>query len=73
MTDGKTLDQYLSKPQLKKRYNRTAKTIREWELNGILPGPDLQIAGRKYWKLATLEQAERDGMSRRKSEPLDAA
>jgi len=68
MTDENVLDQYLSKPQLRKRYNKTGKTIREWELNGILPPADLEIAGRKYWLLRTVEAAERDNMSRRKSE-----
>jgi hypothetical protein len=61
-------DGYLTKRQLRDRYKKSSKTIREWELNGVLPPPDTLIAGRKYWKLSTLEQAERDGMSRREAE-----
>ena len=66
-------DEYLTTRQLCQRYKKHQKTVRDWELNGVLPPADLRIAGRKYWKLATLEQNERDGMSRRKAEPLDAA
>lgn len=71
MTDDTDLDQFLTTAHLRQRYKKSAKTIREWELAGILPQPD-RIAGRKYWRLRVLEQAERDGMSRQKHEPTAA-
>jgi hypothetical protein len=64
-------DDFLTKRQLRDRYKRSGKTIREWQLNGILPPPDMLIAGRSYWRRSTIEQAERDGMAKR--EPVTAA
>jgi DNA-binding transcriptional MerR regulator len=65
MSDGE--DEYLPTRHLRARYKVTSKTIREWELAGVLPPPDW-IGGRKYWRRSTLEEAERTGMSRRRSE-----
>jgi hypothetical protein len=63
-------DEFLTTAHLRKRYKKTAKTIRDWEIAGVLPPPD-RINGRKHWRLSVLEQAEREGMSRRKPETVD--
>jgi hypothetical protein len=56
-------DELLPTGHLRKRYKKSAKTIREWELSGVLPPPE-RIAGRKYWRRRVLEEAERAGMGR---------
>ena len=67
-------DEYLTSADLRQRYKRTSKTIREWELSGVLPAPTRVGNGqyaRKLWRLSELEAAERAGMSR-KSETANA-
>ena len=60
-------DELLPTAFLRRRYKKTAKTIREWEVNGILP-PAERIAGRKYWRRHVLEEAEKEAMGARKAE-----
>ena len=69
---GGAADEFLTTRLLSQRYKKTPKTIRDWELSGVLP-PATRINGKKYWRLSVLEQAEREGMGSRKHEPLDAA
>jgi hypothetical protein len=64
-------NEYLTTALVAQRYKKTPKTIREWELAGILPAPD-RINGRKHWKLSKLEAAERAGLSRRKPERAES-
>jgi hypothetical protein len=45
---------------VRERYgDPSARTIRRWELSGVLPPPDRIINGRKFWWLETLEAHER--------------
>lgn len=67
-------DEFLTSADLRHRYKRSSKTIREWELSGVLPTPTRVGNGmraRKLWRRSVLEQAEREGLSR-KSETIDA-
>jgi hypothetical protein len=65
------LDEFLTTALLRQRYKKTSKTIRDWELAGILP-PAERINGRKYWLRSALEQREREGMSPRKRDSVAA-
>ena len=35
------------------------RTIRRWEIQGVIPPPDFVINKRKYWWEATLDQHDR--------------
>ena len=60
---GQPTKQLWGKPQLSARYNRTPRTINEWERNGILPRPDVVINGRGQWYPETVEANERERFS----------
>jgi len=63
-------DELLPSRYLVNRYKVTPKTIRDWERDRVLPLAE-RINNRKYWRRRVLEQAEREGMSRKK--PGEAA
>ena len=52
-------DEYLTAPQLDRRYNKCRKTIDRWIEQGILPRP-VVINGRWHWLRSELEQHERE-------------
>jgi len=39
---------------------KALRTVRRWELAGILPPPDFTVRGRKYWFDDTIEAVERE-------------
>ena len=46
---------------IRERYgDRSTRTLRRWELSGVLPPPDRIINKRKYWWHETLERHERE-------------
>jgi DNA-binding transcriptional MerR regulator len=59
-------DELLPSRYLCNRYKITPKTLRDWERDHVLP-PAERINNRKYWRRRVLEEAERVGMSRKKS------
>ncbi len=44
---------------LARRYRRDPITVWRWQRNGKLPPPDIEIGGRKGWRLSTIEDFER--------------
>jgi hypothetical protein len=54
-----SLDQHLKARATADRYNTTIRTLNRWVEKGVIPAPDLIVCGKRYWKLATLEEADR--------------
>ena len=51
---------YVSTRGVTERYDDISlRTLRRWLLRGVIPPPDLTIHGRKYWRVETLEQNDR--------------
>ena len=48
----------LGVPDLCRRYGRDRTTIYRWQRERLLPPPDVRIANRKGWYLATIKQFE---------------
>lgn len=41
------------------RYSVHLRSVSRWVARGVIPPPDLTICARRYWRLETLEQADR--------------
>jgi predicted site-specific integrase-resolvase len=48
------------------RYAIHIGSLRRWLADGTLPAPDLVINRRRYWRLSTIEAAERRRVVRRR-------
>lgn len=49
----------LSAPAVAQRYSVHLRSISRWVARGVIPPPDQRINDRRYWREATLEQADR--------------
>jgi hypothetical protein len=65
-------DELLPTRKVRARYSTTDRTILRWERDGVLP-PPVWVNGRKYWRVSTLEQLEREGMGKRRAAESSAA
>ena len=56
------------------RYGIHLRSVSRWVARGVIPPPDAIILDRRYWRLETLEQADRErtveaGRSRKRPRP----
>jgi hypothetical protein len=49
----------LSAPAVAERYSIHLRSVSRWVARGVIPPPDERILDRRYWRLSTLEQADR--------------
>jgi hypothetical protein len=54
-----TLKRLLPTRQVCLRYGVSSRTVRRWEIQKILPPPDLVVNERKYWWESTLDENDR--------------
>ena len=52
-------EDFLTQPDLERRYRKNRTTLWRWLRQGVLPQPDLHLNGRNLWKRSSIEQFER--------------